>query len=79
VIDLKKCLHVVPSPFWLVVYAAQRARSIASGSPIRVERLGDRNSVVSLREIEDSAINVQELHSLVVANYQQVVVWPEDE
>ena len=55
-ITIEDCVDKVPNRFELVLLAAHRARSLASGSPITVERENDKNAVVALREIAAETI-----------------------
>ena len=60
-ITVEDCIHKVPNRFRLVISAAQRAREIASGFPISVERDNDKNPVIALREIADGNYTADEL------------------
>jgi DNA-directed RNA polymerase subunit omega len=56
----------------LVLVAAKRARDISSGAPIATERDDDKNPVVALREIADSAIDTAQLqHALILGLQKQ--------
>ena len=52
-VTVEDCVDKVPNRFDLVMLAAHRAREIAAGGPITVDRDNDKNPVVSLREIAD--------------------------
>ena len=59
----------------LVMLAAHRAREIASGSPVTVDRDNDKNPVVSLREIADETQMVDDLlERLIESNQTQIEV-----
>ena len=60
-VTVEDCVDKVPNRFDLVVLAAQRARQIAAGAPLTIERDNDKNPVVSLREIADETIDLQHL------------------
>ena len=49
-VTVEDCVDKVPNRFELVMLAAHRARSLASGAPISIDRDNDKNPVVALRE-----------------------------
>ncbi len=53
-VTVEDCVDKVENRFELVLLASHRARMIAAGSHITVDRDNDKNPVVSLREIADS-------------------------
>jgi len=70
-VTVEDCVMKVPNRFELVLVAAQRARDIASGTPISVDRDNDKNPVVALREIADSTIEVDVLKNALVTGLQK--------
>ena len=50
-VTVEDCVDKVPNRFELVMLAAHRAREIAAGSALTVDRDNDKNPVVALREI----------------------------
>ena len=70
-VTVEDCVTKVPNRFELVLVAAQRARYIASGTPISVDRDNDKNPVVALREIADSTIEVDVLKNALVTGLQK--------
>ena len=44
-----------------MLLASHRARMISSGAPITIERDNDKNPVVALREIADTAVSPDDL------------------
>jgi len=50
-VTVEDCIDKVPNRFELVLLAAHRARSLASGSHITVDPENDKNGVIALREI----------------------------
>jgi len=68
-VTVEDCVDKVPNRFDLVMLAAHRAREIASGSPVTVDRDNDKNPVVSLREIADEL-----LERLIESNQTQIEV-----
>ncbi|MBP5534928.1 MAG: DNA-directed RNA polymerase subunit omega [Alphaproteobacteria bacterium] len=70
-VTVEDCVEKVPNRFELVLLASQRAKSIAAGEPITVDRDNDKNSVVALREIADSTICLEDLDNMLVAGFQK--------
>jgi DNA-directed RNA polymerase subunit omega len=70
-VTVEDCVMKVPNRFELVLVAAQRARDIASGTPISVDRDNDKNPVVALREIADSTVSVEVLQNALVTGLQK--------
>ena len=72
-VTVEDCIQIVPNRFDLVVLAAQRAKQIASGMPLTIDRDNDKDAVVSLREIADKTIDVKLVSEELVANFQKKV------
>ena len=60
-VTVEDCVVKVPNRFDLVLLAAQRAREIASGAPLTVERDDDKNPVIALREIAEETVALDHL------------------
>lgn len=60
-VTVEDCIVNVPDRFELVLLAAQRAKQIATGNPLTVDRDNDKDSVVSLREIAEKTISLEGL------------------
>jgi DNA-directed RNA polymerase subunit omega len=74
-VTVEDCVDKVPNRFELVMLAAHRAREIASGAPITVDRDNDKNPVVSLREIADETQRADDLRErLIESNQSQIEV-----
>jgi DNA-directed RNA polymerase subunit omega len=74
-VTVEDCVDKVPNRFELVMLAAHRAREIAAGSTVTVDRDNDKNSVVSLREIADETQSADELRErLIESNQNQIEV-----
>ncbi len=74
-VTVEDCVDKVPNRFDLVMLAAHRAREIAAGSPITVERDNDKNPVVALREIADETQLVDALNErMIESNQTQIEV-----
>ena len=72
-VTVEDCVLKVPNRFDLVMLAAQRARDIASGAPLSVERDNDKNPVVALREIADETVELDGLADALVKGLQRQV------
>ena len=70
-ITIEDCIQRVPNRFALVLLAAQRSRELANGAIARVSKEGDKNTVISLREIADTDISLEDLESQLVLNLQR--------
>ena len=78
-VTVEDCVEKVPNRFELVMLAAHRARAIADGAPITVERDNDKDPVVALREIAEGTIPVEDLREQAIASYQRHVEIDEPE
>lgn len=72
-VTVEDCIVQVPNRFDLVLYAAQRAREIAAGSVLHVERDRDKNPVVALREIAEERLSLPALQEQLVKGLQHRV------
>ncbi len=74
-VTVEDCVDKVPNRFELVMLAAHRAREIAAGSPVTVDRDNDKNPVVSLREIADETQSADKLRErLIESNQNQIEI-----
>jgi len=74
-VTVEDCVDKVPNRFELVMLAAHRAREIAAGSSVTVDRDNDKNPVVSLREIADETQSADDLRErLIESNQNQIEV-----
>ena len=62
-----------------MVRAERRARHIAAGSPLTVERDNDKDPVIALREIAERTVDVEELHDALIRRMQKHVEIDEPE
>ncbi len=60
-VTVEDCIMHIPNRFELVVIAAQRAKQIASGTPLTIDRDNDKDAVVSLREVADRTIDLDKI------------------
>ncbi len=78
-VTVEDCIEKVPNRFELVLIAAHRARLIANGSSINVDRDNDKNPVVALREIGDGALSPEDLTEDLIHSLQRYVEVDEPE
>ncbi|PPR79017.1 MAG: DNA-directed RNA polymerase subunit omega [Alphaproteobacteria bacterium MarineAlpha3_Bin5] len=78
-VTVEDCILKIPNRFRLIAIAAQRARRIAGGASLSVERDNDKNPVVSLREIAEETIDLSELEESVIKGLQNYVEVDEPE
>jgi DNA-directed RNA polymerase subunit omega len=80
-VTVEDCVDKIPNRFSLVLLAAHRARNISSGAEPLIERDRDKDPVVALREIADSAVTPSDLRDSFVLLYQdaQPATQAEDE
>ena len=60
-VTVEDCVEKIPNRFELVLLAAQRARNLARGEELTVDRDDDKNPVVALREIAEETIPLAKL------------------
>jgi len=72
-VTVEDCILKVPNRFDLVMLASQRAREIAAGGKLTLDRDNDKNPVVSLREIAEETIDIVEIEESVVLGLQKHV------
>lgn len=77
-VTVEDCVDKIPNRFDLVLFAAQRARQIATGADLTVERDRDKNAVVALREIAEQTVKPAELQEAIVGSLQRVLVADDD-
>lgn len=65
-VTVEDCIEKVPNRFELVLLAAQRARGLARGEEMTLERDNDKNPVVALREIAEEKLNLGTLKDSIV-------------
>ncbi len=78
-VTVEDCVLKVPNRFELVLLAARRARTIAAGSMLTVDRDNDKNPVVALREIGDDTISTDDLKDSLIGTLQRRVEVDEPE
>jgi DNA-directed RNA polymerase subunit omega len=78
-VTVEDCVLKVPNRFDLVMLAAQRARDVAAGGQLTIERDNDKNPVVALREIADETIDLEGLRNNLIQGLQRNVEQDEPE
>ena len=73
-VTVEDCIEKVQNRFELIIAASQRAREISNGVQIEVDKDNDKNTVISLREIGDSAITYDDLKERYLKSLQKVVI-----
>ena len=76
-VTVEDCVDKVPNRFDLVLLAAERARAIAGGAELTVDRDRDKNPVVALREIADETVRPAVLKENLIQSLQRVL--PDDD
>ena len=78
-VTVEDCVDKVANRFELVLVAAHRARALASGGAITIERENDKDSVVALREIAEKTIPPDDLKEGLIHSIQKNVEVDEPE
>ncbi len=78
-VTVEDCVDKVPNRFELVMLAAHRAREIAAGGPLTVDRDDDKNPVVALREIAEETQSAEVLRERMIESYQTQIEVDEPE
>lgn len=71
-VTVEDCIEQIPNRFELVLLAAQRARNLARGAAITIDRDNDKNPVVALREIADASVPFDGLEQDLVKSLSRV-------
>ena len=78
-VTVEDCIDKIENRFDLVLLAAHRARLISSGQSILVDRDNDKNPVVALREIAETALSPDDLKEDFIHSLQRHVEVDEPE
>ena len=70
-VTVEDCILLVPNRFDLVLMAGARAREIASGAVLHVDRDRDKNPVVALREIAEEKLSIPTMQENLIKGYQR--------
>ena len=77
-VTVEDCIDKVDSPYELVLVAKERATQLNSGLEPTLERDNDKNTVISLREIAEEKIKVDDLVEAAVYKLRKHVEQIED-
>jgi len=77
-VTVEDCIDKVDSPYELVLVAKERATQLNSGLEPTIERDKDKNTVISLREIAEEKIKVDDLIESAVYKLRKHVEQVED-
>ena len=77
-VTVEDCIDKVDSPYELVLVAKERATQLNSGLEPTIERDKDKNTVISLREIAEEKIKVEDLVESAVYKLRKHVEQVED-
>lgn len=78
-VTVEDCIEKVPNRFRLVLLSAHRARNIAAGAELKIDRDNDKNPVVALREVADDKLDFDGLAESLVTGLQRVIPADDDE
>lgn len=70
-VTVEDCIPHVENRFELVLVAGQRAKDIASGAPLTIERNDEKDPVIALREIAKVSVKVPVLRDALVSGFQK--------
>lgn len=73
-VTVEDCILNIPNRFDLVITAAQRAKQIASGMPLTIDRDNDKDPVIALREIADQTIDYRLVDDEIIGQFQKRIV-----
>ena len=77
-VTVEDCIDKVESPYELVLVAKERATQLNAGIEPTIERDNDKNTVISLREIAEEKIKVDDLVEAAVYKLRKHVEQIED-
>lgn len=72
-VTVEDCVVQIPNRFELVMLAAHRARALASGAELAIERDRDKNPVVALREIAELRLDLPTVEDSLIKTFQKRV------
>ena len=78
-VTVEDCITKVRNRFDLVLFSGQRARQIAGGAELEIERDNDKNPVVALREIAEDKVKPADLKENIIQSMQRHVEVDEPE
>ena len=70
-VTVEDCVKKIPNRFDLILLASGRAKSLAAGATLTVDKDNDKNTVIALREIEEGTIDLNTIRNNVIAGMQK--------
>ena len=70
-VTIEDCIKRVPNPFDLVLFASQRAKELKKGEDSELNKENDKNSVISLREIAQNKVVLNDLKNEIIKSFQK--------
>jgi DNA-directed RNA polymerase subunit omega len=70
-VTVEDCILNIPNRFELVITAAHRAKQIASGSELTVDRDNDKDAVISLREVGEKTIDLAQVREDIIQSFRK--------
>ena len=70
-VTIEDCIKRVPNPFDLVLFATQRAKELKKGEDSELNKENDKNSVISLREIAQNKVILNDLKNEIIKSFQK--------
>ena len=70
-VTIEDCIKRVSNPFDLVLFASQRAKELKKGEDSELNKENDKNSVISLREIAQNKIILNDLKNEIIKSFQK--------
>jgi DNA-directed RNA polymerase subunit omega len=71
-VTVEECVIRVPNRFELVHVAARRSQELNNGAHSLLPQENDKNTILSLREIEEGAVDPQELRESIIRGYRDM-------
>jgi len=78
-ITVEDCIEKISNRFDLVVFAVQRGRELSAGDEPTIDRDNDKNTVLSLREIAESTVDIEKLRDNLIISMQKQIQEEENE
>jgi DNA-directed RNA polymerase subunit omega len=78
-VTVEDCVDKVENRFELVLLAGHRAKMIAGGQALTIDRDNDKNPVVALREIAEETVSPEDLKEDLIHSLQKYVEVDEPE
>ena len=78
-VTVEDCIEKISNRFDLVVFAVQRGRELSAGDEPTIDRDNDKNTVLSLREIAESTVDIVALRENLIISMQKQIQEEENE